>query len=106
MSKKNRLQDATADLVFPPVQLGVETRFPVVAPKALSPKTGPGQMLAYRGQMQEVEGEISSLKAKLEKYADSMPVKKLDPNSIVPSRWANRHPSSFNTPSFMRLKYE
>lgn len=104
MSRKNRLQDVTADLVFPPVQQGVETRFPVVASKTLSPKTGPGQMLAYRGQMQEVEGEISSLKAKLEQYADSMPTKRLDPNSIVPSRWANRHSSSFDTTSFMRLK--
>lgn len=115
MSTKSRLQAMTAELVIPedrpintglstPASLPVETRFPPVAPRPPGVKTGPGQMLAFRGQMLEVEGELTTLRAKLEQYADSMPTKKVASDLVVPSRWANRHPLSFMTPSFIRLK--
>jgi hypothetical protein len=63
-------------------------------------------MLAFRGQMLEVEGELSNLRAKLEQYANSIPSKKIDPNLIDPTQYANRHKDSFNTASFLRFKDE
>ena len=115
MSTKSRLQAMTAELVIPegnPVNTPfnpsssqpLETRFPPVAPRVPGAKTGPGQMLVFLGQKMEVEGEITTLRARLEQYADSMPTKKIDPDLVVPSRWANRHPASFTSPNFIRLK--
>ena len=85
--------------------LGQSTKFPPVVPGA-SPRTGPGQMLQFRGQMLAVEGEMGKLRERLKEHEGSAPTRKLDPASIVPSRWANRHPDSFNTAEFARLKQD
>ena len=47
---------------------GMETRFPPAAVGGFLPRTGPGQMLAFRGQIQQVEGEMASLRDKLRQY--------------------------------------
>ncbi len=114
MSTKSRLQAMTAELVIPeienstsselPAERTVETRFPPVAQRPTGFKTGPGQMLAFRGQMLEVEGELATLRAKLEQYADSMQTKKIDTSLIEESRWANRHRASYSSANFIRLK--
>ncbi|NVM90354.1 ParB family chromosome partitioning protein [Variovorax sp. SG517] len=82
----------------------VETRFPPAQAGALAPRTGPGQMLAFRGQMQVVEGELATLRERLRQYDGSTPTRKLDPASIRVSRWANRHPASFENAEFAGLK--
>jgi len=79
---------------FPPVTIGA------------APRTGPGQMLQFRGQMLAAEGELGKLRERLKEHEGSVPTKKLDPQSIVPSRWANRHPDSFRTAEFARLKQD
>ena len=84
---------------------GQMTKFPPVVPGA-SARTGPGQMLQFRGQMLAVEGEMEKLRERLKEHEGSAPTRKLDPASVVPSRWANRHPDSFNTPEFARLKQD
>ncbi|SFN47723.1 ParB/RepB/Spo0J family partition protein [Variovorax sp. OV329] len=61
-------------------------------------------MLAFRGQMQAVEGELSTLREKLSLHQDSLPTKRLDPQLIEPSHWANRHGDSFKTAEFAGLK--
>lgn len=83
---------------------GVETRFPPAVGGAAPPRTGPGQMLAFRGQIQQVEGELAALRDKLRQYEGALPTRKLDPKTIRPSRWANRHESSFSTSEFAGLK--
>jgi len=113
MSTKNKLQNITADLVIPDDKItialppavanSVETRFPV-AGISITPKTGPGQMLAFMGQKAEADGEIKTLKERLSQYADSMPTKKIDCAEIEASSWANRHADSFRTAAFLRLK--
>ena len=85
----------------PPV---LETRFPGVAPRQPGRKTGPGEMLAFRGQMLAAEGEVARLRDALQQFDGSLPTKKLDPATVVPSRWANRHDASFSTPDFIRFK--
>lgn len=129
MSTRDRLARLTADLLAPQQKLpggnatahaaqdvrdetsqedaaseAVETRFPAVAPRHAGRKTGPGEMLAFRGQMLAVEGEVARLKAALQQHDGSIPTKKLDPQLVTPSRWANRHEASFTTPDFIRFK--
>lgn len=126
-STRKRLEDLTADLRLPvdapavasadaaaasaaptlPPAAGtpaLETRFPPARAPSVMPRTGPGQMLAFRGQMREVEGELTSLRDKLSRFDGAMPVRKLDPASVRASRWANRHDMSFSTPAFAGLK--
>ena len=132
MSTRDRLSRLTADLVVPPPAASVaagpqpaavpadngptgtapvaaeppvlETRFPGVAPRQPGRKTGPGEMLAFRGQMLAAEGEVARLRDALQQFDGSLPTKKLDPATVVPSRWANRHDASFSTPDFIRFK--
>lgn len=105
---KERPALPTAGSELPPVAAPrpVETRFPQARTGTGMPRTGPGQMLAFRGQMLEVEGELSSLREKLSRFEDSMPTKRLDPRVVRPSRWANRHEASFQTPEFVSFKDE
>lgn len=88
----------------PSVNADVETRFPPVAGRVAGPRTGPGQMIAFRGQIQQVEGEMASLRERLSQYEGSVPTRKLDPINIRPSRWANRHDASFKMSAFAGLK--
>src|SRR5690606_2246681 len=88
----------------PSAAAGVETRFPPAVGGAALPRTGPGQMMAFRGQIQQVEGEMATLREKLSQYDGSLPTRKLDPKTIRPSRWANRHAASFATSAFNGLK--
>jgi len=80
-------------------------KFPPV-PTGGAAKTGPGQMLQFRGQMLAVEGELGKLRDRLREHDGAAPTRKLDPQTIVPSRWANRHPDSFSTAEFARLKQD
>ena len=82
-----------------------QTKFPPVATGA-TPRTGPGQMLQFRGQMLAVEGELGKLRDRLKEHEGAAPTRKLDPQTIVPSRWANRHPDAFRTAEFARLKQD
>ncbi|MDP9606515.1 UNVERIFIED_ORG: ParB family chromosome partitioning protein [Variovorax paradoxus] len=98
-------------IVAPPASLpgvaaahAVETRFPPAQTSSLAPRTGPGQMLAFRGQMQAVEGELAALRDRLRQHDGSTPTRKLDPAIIRASRWANRHSASFETAEFAGLK--
>jgi len=80
-------------------------RFPPVVPGA-APRTGPGQILQFRGQLLALEGELGKLRERLSEHQGSLPTRKLGPANIVPSRWANRHADSFNSPEFVRLKQD
>ena len=91
---------ATGGMAEPPP---VETRFPGVTPRQAGRKTGPGEMLAFRGQMLAAEGEVTRLRDALQQFDGSLPTKKLDPRLVLPSRWANRHEASFATADFIRF---
>ena len=84
---------------------GQAPQFPPIGPRA-GAKTGPGQMLQFRGQLLAAEGEMDQLRAKLGEHENSAPTKRLDCSRVLPSRWANRHPSSFGTADFARLKQD
>lgn len=125
MSTKSKLLAMTENLQLPPESASAATaasgipkadtssgdaplsapRFPPVT-AGQGARTGPGQMLQFRGQMLAVEGELGKLREQLKEHEGSTPTRKLDPQRIIPSRWANRHPDSFNTAEFARLKQD
>lgn len=78
----------------------------LVKGEARVPRTGPGQMLAFRSHMQENSEKVQQLEMRLKEFDGSLPVKKLDPNTVVPSKWANRHASSYSNSEFLELKKE
>ena len=80
-------------------------KFPPVATGGM-PRTGPGQMLQFRGQMLAVEGELGKLRERLKEHDGSAPTRAMDTGIIDPSRWANRHVASYNAPEFLRLKQD
>jgi ParB family chromosome partitioning protein len=120
VSTKSKLLAKTEDLHLPqqdsmPVPAAREAganhlpsfapQFPGVVPGGTA-RTGPGQMLQFRGQMLAVEGEIASLRGQLKEHEGSIPTRKLDPQTISASQWANRHPDSFKNVEFERLKQD
>lgn len=121
MSTRSKLLAKTGDLQLPeefgapaggepPPEASTDIRsasaqFPGVV-LGTTPRTGPGQMLQFRGQMLAVEGELSKLRDRLKDHEGSLPTKKLDPKSIFASQWANRHPDAFKTAEFERLKQD
>ena len=85
--------------------LGVETRFPPVFSRPAGKRTGPGELLAFRGQILAAEGEASQFAGGAAKIRRRAPHQEDRPGSgIFPSRWANRHESSFATADFIRFK--
>jgi len=83
---------ASEKSMFPPALIGSSAR------------TGPGQMLQFRTQMLAVEGEIGKLREQLKAHDGALPARKLDPATVMPSRWANRHADSFASAKYLDLK--
>ena len=114
-TKQNRLGALTADLdapdadAPPPPNAGqastVETRFPPLHAGA-KPKTGPGNLMAFRSHMLDSNAEMDRLRESLKLHEGSLPTKKIDPKSVRQSQWANRHTDSFKSASFAGLKAE
>jgi ParB family transcriptional regulator, chromosome partitioning protein len=77
---------------------------PAIQPQAGGARTGPGRMLQIRSQMLANEGEVETLREKLKQYEGSAATKRLDPSTILPSNWANRHADAFKSTEFERLK--
>jgi ParB family transcriptional regulator, chromosome partitioning protein len=111
MSIKDRLAKKTADLI-----VGANQSSPPASPETLSiataareargPLTAPGQMLAFRRQMQESDNKIYELEVKLNEFKGGALVQKIDAKLIRPSKWANRHEYSFSNAKFSALKAE
>lgn len=69
-------------------------------------RTAPGALLAFNTEMVEAEQREQALRDELQKFEGALPVKRLPPEEIKPSRWANRNEASFAAPAFERLKRE
>ena len=66
-------------------------------PVRRGPATAPGDLLGVRDRM-------NALEAQIERFDGSAPTRRLDPKSVRPSPWANRHADSFRGPEFEALK--
>ena len=67
-------------------------------------RTAPGQLLAMHSSMGAIREELDALQAKLKQFDGSLATRLLDPTTIKPTRWVNRHEASFTTPAFASLK--
>lgn len=98
MALKRRFAERTEALVAPaPVEQGTEA-------VKRTPATAPGQMLAFRAELNEATERIEELEGELRRHEGSLPAVLMDPKSIRPSGWMNRHQKSFETPAFQALK--
>ena len=70
------------------------------------PRTGIGAISASLAMGRGVEEENRTLKDKVAALETREFVEKLDPSRIRASRWANRHPASFEGPDFANLREE
>ena len=69
-------------------------------------KTAPGTMMGFLTAQSGAVQEAEALKARVKSLEEEAPLRKLDPSSIRPSKWANRHDASFLTAEFQELKAE
>ncbi|WP_374585124.1 ParB/RepB/Spo0J family partition protein [Ideonella dechloratans] len=70
------------------------------------PKTAPGSMLQFMSTQSAAIKEAEDLKERLRAFDGASPVRLLDPQTIRPSKWANRHDASFESADFAELKSE
>jgi len=70
------------------------------------PKTAPGTMLGFMSAQSSAVQEVEQLKERIKEFDGAVPVRPLDPQHVVPSKWANRHPASFEDADFAALKEE
>lgn len=102
MSIKDRLAKKTEGLISPSKEessssnISSQTRL----------RTSPGQMLMVNSLMKESNEKVALLEGKLKSYEGSLPVRVLDANQVVESKWANRIDDSFSTAEFSLLKDE
>jgi len=93
-------------------------------PEAAKPKTAPGAMMAlandqrsellrenellreHAAKAAELEGRLVDAVAELQTWEGAKATRLLDASAIKRSDYANRHPSSFNSPAFENLKRE
>lgn len=115
MSMKDRLEKKTAGIVKAAMTSQSDMPSPAESGQQLErtpkieqrpPRTGPGQMLAFRSHMQESTARLQELEDKLSRFDGSLPVRRIDPLLIVPSKWANRHSTSFSSVHFHELRRE
>jgi ParB family chromosome partitioning protein len=69
-------------------------------------RTSPGQMLMVNSLMKESNEKVALLEARLKEFDGALAVRLIDPQQIVPSKWANRIDDSFDSPEFAQLKEE
>jgi len=67
-------------------------------------KTAPGTMLGFMTAQSAAIQEADALRNRLASFEGASPARRVDPKLIAPSRWANRHASSFEEEAFEQLK--
>ena len=79
---------------------------PAQTPHSGRPRTAIGGMAQFVVDESKVRVELESLRAEYVKHEGSKPARLLDPRTIKPSIWANRHEDSFRSEEFSSLKAE
>jgi ParB family chromosome partitioning protein len=84
--------------------LGPRPVAPIAGEAASKPKTAIGAMAQFTERQSSAMREVESLKDQLREFDGSLPARRIDPQRIVRSRWANRHELSFAGLEFEALK--
>lgn len=70
------------------------------------PKTAPGSMLQFMSNQSAAMKEAESLRERVKSFEGASPVRMIPADEIRPSRWANRHSSSFEDAEYLALREE
>lgn len=100
MSIKDRLTKKTEGL-FVPNRTEVAT-----SSIAATLRTGPGQMLMVNSLMKESNKQVAILEQRLKEFEGVLPVRLIETNLIVASKWANRSNDNFASTDFLNLRDE
>ena len=84
-----------------PITPGSNTQ---VRDEGAKPKTAIGAMAQFTDRQSTAIKEAAHLKAQLKEFESSLLTKRIDPKSVVRSKWVNRHDLSFMGPEFEGLK--
>lgn len=79
---------------------------PSGAPDPSKPRTAPGTMMGFLTAQSAAVHEAEQLKDRVKTLEGEAPLRKLDPATVRPSKWANRHEASFQSAEFDQLKAE
>ena len=90
--------------MIPGLQAGPKSVAEAVDPT--KSKTAPGTMMGFLTLQSSVMVEAEALKERVKTLEGESPLRKLDPATVKPSKWANRHEASFLTAEFQELKAE
>ena len=90
--------------MIPGLQVGPKSVAEAVDPT--KSKTAPGTMMGFLTAQSSVMVEAEALKERVKTLEGESPLRKLDPATVKPSKWANRHEASFLTAEFQELKAE
>jgi len=74
------------------------------ASEPLRAKTAPGTMLGFMTAQSAAIQEADQLRARLSDFDGATPARRLDPQLVVASRWANRHARSYEDQAFAELR--
>lgn len=100
MSIKDRLTKKTEGLFLP-------NRTDVAASSnAATLRTSPGQMLMVNSLMKESNKKVALLEQRLKDFEGILPVRLIEADLIVASKWVNRINDSFLSTEFLNLKDE
>lgn len=76
----------------------------VAGTDAARPRTAPGTMLGFMTAQSAAIQESEQLRLRLAAFDGAAPARRLDPATVRPSQWANRHEASYQDESFAQLK--
>ena len=100
MSIKDRLTKKTEGLFVP-------NRTEIATSSIAAPlRTGPGQMLMVNSLMKESNKQVALLEQRLKEFEGVLPVRLIEADIIVASKWANRSNDSFASADFLNLRDE
>lgn len=105
MSKKLAAKASLIQLPPAPPAAAPGTAVRSDAPDARA-KTAPGSMAHFMASQSVAVKEADELRERLKSFEGARPVRPLDPRTVRPSRWANRHADSFADAAFAELKAE
>lgn len=77
---------------------------PEVIPMVKAPRTAPGTMMTFMTAQSDTLAENEQLRDRVVELERGERLRELDPAVIAPSRWANRHDTSFRSAEFESLK--
>jgi ParB family chromosome partitioning protein len=80
-----------------------QTASPEVNP-LVKPRTAPGTMMTFMSAQSDTLAENEQLRDRVVELERGERLRELDPAVIAPSRWANRHDTSFRSAEFESLK--